>query len=178
MAWSPDSELSHPEWLALGRRIGSIGRCSQWWVGDWVCYGADRWGEKYAEAGRITGYDVKSLRNMAYVSSRFELSRRRDNLTWSHHAALAALDPVEQDDWLDRSIADRLAVADLRIELRAAQRLASAPGGAGSETGPGVQATVLCPHCGHAIQLARGGVGAGGMGARTAASASRDSTVS
>jgi hypothetical protein len=35
-----------------------------------VRYGTARWGEKYAEAARVTGYDVASLRNMAWVASR------------------------------------------------------------------------------------------------------------
>lgn len=49
VAWIPSSELVHSDWLATGRRLGAIGRCSQWWIGDWIRYGTARWGEKYAE---------------------------------------------------------------------------------------------------------------------------------
>ena len=68
IAWAPQRDLDHSGWLATGRRLGAIGRCSQWWIGDWVRYGAARWGEKYAEAARVTGYDIASLRNMAWVA--------------------------------------------------------------------------------------------------------------
>lgn len=93
VAWVPNEDLERPEWIRWGRRLGVMGRVSNWWIGDWLQYGAVRWGEKYTEAARITGYDVKTLRNIAYVAKRFDLSRRRDKLTWSHHAEVAVLDP-------------------------------------------------------------------------------------
>jgi hypothetical protein len=129
-----------------------MSRVSNWWVGDWLQYGAARWGEKYSEAARITGYDVKTLRNIAYVAKRFDSSRRRDNLTWTHHAEVAALAPEQQDEWLDRALALRLSPGDLRIELRAAQRAveSSSPDEASLEQDGG---EFSCPHCGGAIAL-------------------------
>jgi hypothetical protein len=70
--------MEHPDWVAAGLSLGELGRVSNWWVGDWLRYGTSRWGEKYAEAARITGFDGKTLRNIVYVVSRFDLSRRRD----------------------------------------------------------------------------------------------------
>jgi hypothetical protein len=133
-----------------------MSRVSNWWVGDWLQYGSARWGEKYVEAARITGYDVKTLRNIAYVARHFDLSRRRDTLTWSHHAEVAMLDPNEQDKWLDRAVADRLAVADLRIELRRTQRGDKAV--TCDEKGERHRAdepssSLVCPNCGEVVAL-------------------------
>ncbi len=105
------------------------------------------------EAVKITGYDAKSLRNMRYVASRFELSLRRDNLTWSHHALLAAFEADQQRYWLDRATADKFSVDDLRIELRSARmgRYAASA----LEDGPptlGEIAILVCPKCGHEIR--------------------------
>src|SRR2546429_4416754 len=100
-AWAPDGELPFADWLEQGRRLGVAGRGAGWWIGDWVRYGAARYGGRYARAGRVTGYDHKTLANMVYVASRFETSRRREDLSWSHHAELAALDVDEQERWLD-----------------------------------------------------------------------------
>lgn len=151
VAWIPQSELGQAEWLAAGRRLGAIGRCSQWWIGDWIRYGTSRWGEKYAEAARVTGYDVASLRNMAWVASQFDLSLRSDKLTWSHHVLLAPLDSEEQGYWLDRAQRERLSVADLRLELRAAR----GGKGAGSSKTTSDRADdadpAICPHCGHKL---------------------------
>lgn len=153
IAWVPQRDLDHTDWLATGRRLGTIGRCSQWWIGDWVRYGTARWGEKYAEAARVTGYDVASLRNMAWVASRFDLSLRNDKLSWSHHVLLAPLEPEEQRKWLLRASEERLSVADLRLELRAVRQSESeAPSQAapavGGESGDEV---AVCPHCGHSL---------------------------
>jgi hypothetical protein len=155
VAWTPDQDLEHPEWVRWGRRLGAMSRVSNWWVGDWLQYGAAKWGEKYAEAARITGYDVKTLRNIAYVAKRFDLSRRRDKLTWSHHAEVAVLEPHEQERWLDRATVDQLSVADLRIELRGSQRASRSVADDGDEPEPrdAQVPSMTCPHCGKAIQL-------------------------
>lgn len=156
IAWAPEGDLDHSDWLAAGRRLGAIGRCSQWWIGDWIRYGTGRWGEKYAEAARITGYDVASLRNMAWVASRFDLSLRNEKLTWSHHVLLAPLEPEEQRRWLHRASEKRLSVADLRLELRALRK-GEAMKSSGDAVAPGAGRNDLtvCPHCGHQLGSAR-----------------------
>jgi hypothetical protein len=119
IAWKPHQGLEFAEWLHQGKRLGSIGRGVAWWIGDWVSYGNAKFGEKYSRAARVTGYDVQSLMNMAYVASRFDLSRRKETLSWSHHSELAALEPDEQDRWLVFADERRLSVRGLREELRA-----------------------------------------------------------
>ncbi len=152
LAWTPNAELEYRNWVVEGRRIGAIGRGSPWWLGDWLHYGISRWGERYRDAVKITGYDAKSLRNMRYVASRFELSLRRDSLTWSHHALLAAMEPEEQSYWLDRAAAKRFSVEDLRVELRSARRGRYAVRARDAESLIGGQAG-LCPQCGHDAPL-------------------------
>jgi hypothetical protein len=151
IAWIPQENLGHSEWLATGRRLGTIGRCSQWWIGDWVRYGTTQWGEKYVEAARVTGYDVASLRNMAWVASRFDLSLRNDKLTWSHHVLLAPLDLEAQRDWLERASEERLSVADLRLELRAARDGGEKPSRSAKAGAEDQSELAVCPHCGHTL---------------------------
>ena len=155
VAWIPQEELGHAEWIAAGRRLGAIGRCSQWWIGDWIRYGTAKWGEKYAEAARVTGYDVASLRNMAWVASRFSSSLRSDELTWSHHVLLAPLETDEQSRWLDHAREKRLSVADLRLELRALRE--GTPEASSSDVAAASPEVVkaVCPHCGHKLPAAK-----------------------
>ncbi len=152
ISWAPQRDLDHSGWLATGRRLGAIGRCSQWWIGDWVRYGTARWGEKYAEAARVTGYDIASLRNMAWVASRFDLSLRNDKLTWSHHVLLAPLAVEEQRRWLQRASEERLSVADLRLELRASRDDDKSSRSTGVKGGDGGGELEVCPHCGHSLR--------------------------
>jgi hypothetical protein len=153
VAWIPQRDLGQAEWLATGRRLGAIGRCSQWWIGDWIRYGTSRWGEKYAEAARVTGYDVASLRNMAWVASQFDLSLRSDKLTWSHHVLLAPLESDEQSYWLGRADAERMSVADLRLELRARRQDGGRASGSANRVGHASDSSV-CPNCGHKLPSA------------------------
>lgn len=160
-SWVATREIELAEWIAAGQYLGTVGRSSQWWIGDWILYGNTKFGERYARAARITGYDVQTLTNMVYVASRYEISRRREKLSWSHHESLAALTPAEQDHWLDQAAAERLSVADLRMLLRSAR--ASSPeadagedpalseaGDAALHAGPPV---VVCPGCGDQIPI-------------------------
>ena len=155
VAWVPGKDIDVHKWVRAGQRLGAMTRCSQWWLGDWVRYGTVRWGEKYKEASRITGYDIQSLRNIAYVAGRVEVSRRRDNLTWSHHAEVSSLGPEEQDRWLDLAEAEKMSVSDLRIELRSARR-AQRRSTESSELPKADVKTIICPECQHEFEVTRG----------------------
>lgn len=155
LGWEPPGGLNRAGWLALGVSLAEFGRVNNWWVGDWIRYGTAAWGERYVEAARITGLDPKTLRNIAYVAGRFDLSRRRDKLAWSHHAEVAALEPEQQEIWLDRAISSRLSPADLRIELRTAQRGLGSPQPTRPESLTTSKDTnvLACPQCGFKLQV-------------------------
>ena len=153
-SWSPRRELTLPEWIGHGKSLGSVARASGWWIGDWIRYGNAKYGEKYEAAARVTGYDIHSLMNMAYVARRFEISRRREKLSFSHHAELAALHAEQQDLWLDRIEREALSVHALRVQLkRAAATLPASQSLEGAEIrNPAKQrgdSDVVCPECGH-----------------------------
>jgi hypothetical protein len=145
-----------------------IGRCIQWLLGDWIAYGNLKFGERYARASQITGYDPQTLMNMVYVASRFAASRRRETLSWSHHETLAALEQAEQDQWLDRAVAHRWSVSDLRTMLRTSRKhmgwleqQSTRPGpkvGAGGGSLSLLPSRMTCPHCGEEISLRNSGI--------------------
>lgn len=148
--WVASEGLDRPAWILQGRHLGALSRKSNWWVGDWLRFGAAKWGERYALAARITGHDTHSLENMVYVASHVHISLRRENLSWSHHFLVAALKSDEQAHWLDMATERRMSVNDLRIELRAAHRSAkAATDKSESSTGSeGATTCIVCPKCG------------------------------
>jgi hypothetical protein len=166
VGWQADADLPYEDWLRYGSRLGVAGRNAAWWVGDWVRYGTARYGSKYSAASRVTGYDRQTLMNYVYVASRFDVSRRRENLSWSHHAEVAARETEEREAWLDRAAAERLTVHDLREALNAAGSRKPA-GAAAHEAEAGVSIArrpreealpkqaraVTCPHCGESFPL-------------------------
>ena len=118
ISWVPPGELTYETWVELGGRIGREAQRFQWISGDWINYGADRWGEKFAEALAVTGIEYSTLRSYASVAARIENVRRRTNLSFGHHEAVVALDPDAQDRILDHAEAEGLSVAALRSHLR------------------------------------------------------------
>jgi hypothetical protein len=151
VAWTPRVPLSAPRWVEYGRRLGRLGTGVHWWLGDWVRYAAaapDR--ERYRLAAKLTGYEVQTLMNLAYVASRLAAADRRPEVSWSHHSEVAALTPDQQRQWLDRVSSDRLSQKDLRRELRRAG-LGRRPGPSpsGGESSPPI--TTLCPTCGQPL---------------------------
>jgi hypothetical protein len=156
ISWKPTHELGLQEWATAGRRLGALSRSIQWLLGDWIAYGNVKFGERYARAAQITGYDKQSLMNMVYVASRFNFSRRRENLSWSHHEAVAALDEEEQGYWLDLAFTHRWSVADLRTMLRSLRQKKDDRGAgesASSKEHLASSHSVQCPRCGTRVSL-------------------------
>lgn len=145
VAWLAHVSLTLDEWQAQGGRLGIASRSTNWWLGDWLRFGIARYGQKYAIGSGLTGYDEHTLMNMVYVASRFKISRRREHVSWSHHAELAALDESEQEHRLDRVGAEELSIRRLRTELRTMRSRQS--GRRVSQLD--AQAGFACPRCGY-----------------------------
>jgi hypothetical protein len=77
---------------------------------------------RYRAAIEQTGLDYQTLRNYAWVARRFSVSRRRDNLSFGHHAEVMSLTAPEQDFWLRKADELGWSVKQLRREVRASLR--------------------------------------------------------
>jgi hypothetical protein len=95
--------LTFEGWERAGAEIAQIISSSAWCLGDWIVVGQSRFANRYKQVIEAFGLDYQTIRNYAWVARRFELSRRRDTLSFQHHAEVAALPPAEQDRWLDRA---------------------------------------------------------------------------
>ena len=121
-------QLSFDRWLGVGRRLSDFHSSSAWCLGDWLVYGEVAFEGRYREAIEQTSLDYQTLRNYAWVVRRFCLSRRRDSLSFGHHAEVAALPEVEQDFWLGKAEEFGWPVKRLRREVRASLSERSAAG--------------------------------------------------
>ena len=92
---------------------------SSWWLGDWLVYGRRSFGERYKVAIAATSLDYGTLRNYASVARRFELSRRRDKLSFQHHVEVVSLPDPAQDLWLSRAEDQGWSRNELRRRLAA-----------------------------------------------------------
>ncbi|WP_049569202.1 LmbU family transcriptional regulator [Nonomuraea sp. SBT364] len=108
-------------WRQLGRQINLIADSSVWWLGDWLVFGEESFPGRYKKAIEQTSLEYQTLRNYAWVARRIPISRRRDKLSFQHHAEVASLPPHEQDLWLDRAEQNNWPRNRLRSELRSAR---------------------------------------------------------
>lgn len=124
--WEPVRELDYDEWLAHGRAIARVHEASLWWLGDWWRYG-ERYGERVETLDDLP-WEHQTARNAAWVAAQFrDVSRRRDTLSWSHHAEVAGLEPAEQDEWLDEAEGNGWSRNELREVLRRRRSLDPPP---------------------------------------------------
>ncbi|MFE9292978.1 novobiocin biosynthesis transcriptional regulator NovE [Streptomyces niveus] len=112
-------DLSLEAWCRLGGRILAVCDSSVWWIGDWLVFGQNQYGDRYRRAMKETKLDYQTLRNYAWVARKFEPSRRRDSLTFQHHMEVAALSESEQDHWLDFAVRLNWSRNELRKQIRA-----------------------------------------------------------
>jgi N6-adenosine-specific RNA methylase IME4 len=130
VAWELPSDLSETEWREAGAILGRVEHSVSWWLGDWWAFGENRYGDRKAivEADDWEGPAYQTCRNAASIAGAFELSRRRDNLSFSHHAEVVRRPPKEADrllDWAEETISETgkpQTIAALRAEVRASVR--------------------------------------------------------
>ena len=89
-------------------------------LGDVLNYQENRYHGQIAELARAAGYSPGTLRNSKQVCGRLHLSRRRDELSWSHHieAGSAFTNETEIVKWLQVAIEDKLSAKALRQRIR------------------------------------------------------------
>ena len=106
--------LSFEEWNGIGETLKGVERSLMWWIGDWLRYGERRYGEMYSQAIDATEKSYQTLANAKFVAGKVDVSRRRENLSWGHHAEVAALPEDVADRLLDAAEADGLSRNALR----------------------------------------------------------------
>ncbi len=123
------ADMTFEQWQGIGQSLRGVERSLMWWIGDWLRYGERRWGEMYSQALDATDKAYQTLANAKSVAEKFEFSRRREKLGWSHHAEVASLPPDVADALLDEAERDGLSRNDLRkraSQVKAAVRINAA----------------------------------------------------
>jgi hypothetical protein len=113
------ARLPFQRWLSVGQQLSAVATSSAWCLGDWLAYGQDNYGSRYQKAVERTGLVYQTLRNYVWVARRFELSRRRETLSFGHHAEVASLPQPEQDFWLRKAEELGWSTSQLRHQVRA-----------------------------------------------------------
>ena len=114
-------DVSKEEWMDVFKALKQVEGCVQFWIGDCLAYRQQKWG-MYDDIAEETGMDKGYLRDIKYVADNVELSRRKDNLSFSHHVEVASLPPEKQELFLNMAVENKLSVRDLRNEIKKEKR--------------------------------------------------------
>jgi hypothetical protein len=114
------ADLDHARWCEIGTNLCHLERALAWWVGDWWAFGEHRYGAlpEITEDSDWRGPAYQTCANAAAVCRAFEISRRREVLSFSHHEAVAALAPADQDRLLDQAEREGWSRQQLRDAVR------------------------------------------------------------
>jgi hypothetical protein len=120
--WTPPADMSEADWRSVGAALDKLSRGLGWLIGDWWIYGESRYGGRKAitEAGDWEGPAFKTCANAATVCRAFETSRRREVLSFKHHAEVASLQKEKADallDWCEETTPPR-STRELREKSR------------------------------------------------------------
>lgn len=121
-------KITFHEWLRVFEAADANEKGHQWHIGDALNEGENRWPEEYAqvldpdeEERRTDEGQAKTYREYQQVSCRFIPARRRANLYFGHHHAVAyAMVDEEQDRWLDLAEGEKWSVGKLRKKIKRA----------------------------------------------------------
>jgi hypothetical protein len=129
-----DVPVSEEHWEEQGRDIARRANATAWEIGDWLVEGEALDGEptntrRYEKAVKLSGLAYGTLRNRACVARAFDRSRRRDTLTFAHHAAVprkkdandanAWLDKAEQNGWSEKVLRLKVSEANGKVDPKA-----------------------------------------------------------
>lgn len=136
---------------SVGGYLQAIDACAAWWWGDLMAaYCGYRLKKDEADGGgsfdditrqekmkqysahysAICGKEPKTLAHWKGVAEFYNSSRRREELTWSHHAEAkdgAEGDQAVADNWLDAAERHGWSVSELRAAIRKAKRETQEP---------------------------------------------------
>lgn len=114
-----DETMPYERWLEIGQTIGMLYRASSWFIGDWILFGEHKYGEMYSQAVNDLGLDYKTCVNTAYVCRHVPKSRRRTDLSFTHHAEVAAIKtPNEQRRMLKLAADNNWTKQELREAIK------------------------------------------------------------
>ncbi len=132
--------MSFDEWMTLGKQLSDITKGLMFWVGDWLVYGENAYGEAYAQAMDATGYSYKTIRQAMYIARKFPVDMRDERLTFTHYTVVAGEEQEKALELLTYAAENELTVEELREKRRGNPK-------------PKKPKMCTCPECGKEFEI-------------------------
>ena len=115
----PKTPPTFEQWTQLGDVLQFFEGSLQWLIGAWVSYGEAKFGERAAQAVAVTGWKLETVQQAAWVHQAVSEERRDPALSFSHHRAVADLEPPQQSKMLAKAKREDWSSERLRREVQA-----------------------------------------------------------
>jgi hypothetical protein len=106
------------EFVAVGVALSGIKDAAQWGIGAWLAHGENFMGENFSQYAEVLGISEVSKLQYIRIHLRIAPERRRAELSWSHHRAVAPLDPEDQSRFLQMAIDQNWSKGELEDAIR------------------------------------------------------------
>lgn len=131
-------DLPYDQYEALCVLLGKMHEAVRFAIGDAILLGEKLYREDAYQAIESMGLSVTARQEYVRVSQKVPRSIRRQDLSWSHHRAVAALEPPKQREWLATASEQHLSHHALRDALR-------------HESPETARSPTVCRCCGHRL---------------------------
>jgi site-specific DNA-methyltransferase (adenine-specific) len=108
-------------WSTLTARLIRAHKRLEFALADAINFGRG-YGERYANWVHDTQLSASSLNTISYVGRQIEVCRRRQDISFAHHAEVASLPPKMQDSLLGLAVENGWKREDIRDAARTARR--------------------------------------------------------
>lgn len=116
---------SFEQWQECGEFIKRAEGATHYWLGDWLRYGEDRWGEEHSQALEADyGYDYDTLRRDKWVSEKIPPVLRSTNMTFSNAREIAPLPQEEKEYWAEELKKEAIPVRELKQRIKERKKAA------------------------------------------------------
>lgn len=113
-----DYDTSQERIESLCTFVGATHNASSWWGGDIILAAEMLYPEEASQLTEALGASPSTRSRWARTSERVPMSRRREELTWSHHFVVSLLEPGDQVMWLQRAIDEGLSKHQLEALIK------------------------------------------------------------
>lgn len=113
-----DPDMTLERFSEVCYTLGRFHEAVRFAIGDAIIQGEHLFGDDAHQAIEEMNLSEDARLEYVRVASRVPPSRRRHGLSWSHHRAVAALEPADQKSWLKRASDEGLSHHVLREEMR------------------------------------------------------------
>lgn len=118
VSWMPSSDMNLETYLSIGKTFQQIQKSIAFWMGDWLCYGENRFGEAYSQALENTGRQNETLIKWRSVAARVPRDIRRKELSWTHTFYVAYCTEYLRGPLLDLAVNMNLSSRELKDVAR------------------------------------------------------------